>query len=102
MNYVKTLLICVCIVVVCALSSKQIAYFFDVYLEDKPKIGEKYLISFDFYKQNRDPFEDMEIDTIKVLDYKKGYVLYDYTRYDGKLKNSIELNLFNKITKPLD
>ena len=101
MNYVKTLLICSCTILICGLLSKQISYLFEVYIEDKPEIGENYLISFDFYKKNNDPFEDLEIDTIIVLDYKNGYVLYDYPKYNGKLKNSIELKLFNKITKPI-
>lgn len=51
------------------------------------KVGDSYLHSLDY--DNEDPFEEVNIDTVKVVSIKQGYVQWEYKdgfRLSGKLK----------------
>lgn len=66
--------------------------------EKQPKIGKLYKHSFDYLDQPNNPFEINVMDTVKVLDVKNGYVLYQFN--DG-VKLSSTIYWFNKITQEI-
>lgn len=51
--------------------------------EIEVKAGERYLYSLDY--DNEDPFEEIRVDTVKVIGIKNGYVQWEY-------KNGIRLS----------
>lgn len=58
--------------------------------------GNTYLFSFEW--DARDPFKEIDIDTIKVLDVRDGYVQW---QYPSGIKQSSTARTFKKLTKPL-
>ena len=58
------------------------------------KIGKKYLFSFDW--ESEDPFEIKDIDTVKVVGLKEGYVQW---QYKDSIKQSCGIRLFKKLIK---
>ena len=57
-------------------------------------IGKEYIISFDW--DNKDPFEEIEIDTVKITGLKNDYVQWQYK--NGQ-KLSCEIDIFKRIIK---
>ena len=66
--------------------------------ETQPKIGKLYKHSFDYLLEPKNPFEATRIDTVKVLDIKKGYVLY---QFNNGYKRSDKITWFNKVTQEI-
>lgn len=58
------------------------------------KVGEKYLLSFDWEEKN--PFENIRIDTVKVTGVKDGYVEWEYK---NGFRQSSEEKIFERIVK---
>ena len=55
--------------------------------ETQIEVGKNYIFSLDW--ENKDPFEKVEIDTVKVVDIKGEYIQWEYkngVRLSGKLK----------------
>lgn len=59
-----------------------------------PKIGKEYIISFDWEEEN--PFEQKDIDTVKITALKDDYVQWQYR---NGLKQSSSIRLFSKLVK---
>lgn len=79
-----------------------ILLFFWIFLEPKKeieqvKIGDTYLFSLQWEKEN--PFEEVKIDTVKVLDIKNDYVQYKYNW--AKTPSSTKLKYFKQSIKPI-
>ena len=64
---------------------------------EQVKIGETYLFSLQWEKEN--PFEEVKIDTVKVLDIKNVYVQYKYNW--AKKPSSTKLKYFKQSIKPI-
>ena len=62
---------------------------------NRPKVGQKYLYSHNYVSQ--DPFLEIKPDTVKVLDYKDGYILFII---NGKKKSKSEY-IFDVYTREL-
>lgn len=89
----------------------KISYIFNVliflfvlwlFVEPKEKIenvnvGDIYLFSFQW--DNENPFENIKIDTVKVLDIKNDYVQYKYGW--AKSPTSTKLRIFKDCIKPI-
>lgn len=57
-------------------------------------VGKEYIISFDW--DNKDPFEEIEIDTVKITGLKNDYVQW---QYKNGIKTSDEIEVFKRIIK---
>jgi hypothetical protein len=66
--------------------------------EKQPQIGKLYTRSFKYLNLGNNPFEVINIDTVKVLDVKNGYVLY---QFNNGTKLSGTIRWFNKITQEI-
>jgi hypothetical protein len=66
--------------------------------EKQPKIGKLYKHSYSYLGEPENPFEVINMDTVKVLDVKQGYVLYQFN--DG-VQLSSTIYWFNKITQEI-
>ena len=64
------------------------------------EIGDTYLKS--FYWDSEDPFEDLNIDTVKVIDIKDGYVKYSFNCGDTPIYGSAEIKYFRDMIRDLD
>jgi hypothetical protein len=79
-----------------------ILLFFWIFLEPKPeleeiKVGDTYLFSLQWEKEN--PFEEVKIDTVKVLNIKNDYVQYKFNW--AKNPSSTKLKYFKQSIKPI-
>ena len=55
-------------------------------------LGKKYRTSFDW--QTKDPFQKIDIDTVKIIGLKNGYVQWEYS---NGLKQSCEIIVFRHL-----
>lgn len=75
----------------------MIVVIFDFKNYDQIEVGKKFLFSFHWNDEN--PFQEVKIDTVKVMGYKDGYVKWEYT--DG-FTQSAKQRIFIDLIKPLD
>ncbi len=66
--------------------------------EKQPQIGKFYIHSFRYLNHPNNPFVTISMDTVKVLDAKEGYVLY---QFNNGYKRSDKIEWFNKITREI-
>lgn len=66
--------------------------------EKQPQIGKLYKHSYSYLRKPESPFEVVGMDTVKVLDIKQGYVLY---QFNNGYKSSDTIYWFNKITQEI-
>ena len=67
--------------------------------EKQPEIGKFYSHSFSYLNHPNNPFVTISMDTVKVLDAKEVYVLY---QFNNGYKRSDEIRWFNKVTRKIE
>lgn len=65
------------------------------------KVGNKYLQSYQF-RENQDPFEEIKIDTVEVLDMKDGYVKFKLSYWSDGAFLSAEEEVLRRIIKDIE
>lgn len=85
-----------------ALNVLVFLFVFWIFIEPKKEIenvnvGDIYLFSFQW--DNENPFENIKVDTVKVIDIKNDYVQYQYSW--AKSPTSTKLRIFKDCIKPI-
>jgi len=73
-------------------------YFQEKKIDDIP-VGAYYQFSFDFDRPPEDPFKELKIDTVRVIDKKDGWVLI---RFNKGYQQSMKATIFLDLSKPIN